>query len=72
MGVIRITLLYMWGILGSRFHQTLIKAIAQLKAILAQKIRMRFSRNRFEGPQGILLVYEKFWRIRSGKEFLDI
>ena len=72
MDVIRITLLYMWGILSARFHQALIKAIAQLKAILAQKIKMGFSRNSFQGPQGMLLVYENFWRICSGTGFLDI
>ena len=60
MGVIRITLLYMWRIWGDRFHQILIKTIAQLKSILAQNIEIAFLKNNFQGPQEMLLVYEIF------------
>ena len=60
MGVIRITLLYMWRIWGDRFHQILIKTIAQLKSILAQNIEIAFLKNSFHGPQEMLLVYEIF------------
>ena len=60
MGVIRITLLYMWRIWGVRFHQILIKTIAQLKSILAQNIEIAFLKNNFQGPEEMLLVYEIF------------